>query len=56
VEGCGIRDELIAEADEAVVCKKSIVGSSPTATSIFLLHHMLLLFETRAANRNAQVA
>ena len=34
VEGCGIRDELIAEADEALVCKNSLVGSSPTATSI----------------------
>jgi hypothetical protein len=32
VEGCGIRDELIAEADEALVCKTS---RSPTATSIF---------------------
>src|ERR1700676_1148105 len=26
VEGCGIRDELIAEADEALVCKTIIRG------------------------------
>ena len=35
MEGCGIRDELIAEAVEALACKADLSGSSPAATSIF---------------------
>jgi hypothetical protein len=35
VEGCGIRDELIAEAVEALVCK-TITRSNPTRASKLL--------------------
>ena len=40
-----------AEADEALVCKTSLVGSSPTATSIFFA-----LFQVRPRCFSGRVA